>query len=729
MAGKPLISPQRLPADTNFLMFRTSLLLFLSLGLFIKAHSQDIFQIESDIRVISTAEGELTMPFAGGINASQFQQFDMDGNGVEELVIWDINAGRIHAYEKTDTGYLYFPGAEYYFPQDVNGFLLLADFDQDGKKDLFTGSPFGIKAYRNTSAGEGPFPRWEVAQEFLRLENGSNLTANILDVPLIEDLDGDGDLDVLTFNFATGDYLEYYRNTSVERNGQPGIDGFASAENRWGNFEFCGCDAISFGVTCTGQPITENFPPTSLRTMHSGGHTLLYQDFDNDGIKDLLIGQDLCQTLYFLPNKATDTEPLFETFSKSLPDFGTLPEFPIFHSAFLLEEKLVVSSHSSEPALNSGADFSESVFLLQPGQSEPVETSAFLQEQMLDFGENSRPYFTGNRLQGKLYVGANVVTNKSVQGRIFEFELKDKTLRLINDDYMELSKTTVLEPGYQHFTNASGEAFHVISAEVYTNQIPEKKLWISPLSSPEERIEISLPEFTLRGSDQVYLFHDARDNYLLLARQTGELVLFSISDESVPDVKLLERQFLDFVDNPVSRNLSVAVTSGPQPYLLAIDQRGVLYAAQDILGISEINPVSIQIKGQVFDNTRYGRNTWVSFVPGLLGEEADLIVGNRAGGLEYLSRIQHPDGKFSERMEALVFPNPSNGNKIQLIVNQPEVILSIYDSHGRLIKSGFKLTENERNEIDLWGFPPGLYVLELHAPNHPRLYKKLWLRP
>ncbi|MDN3687037.1 FG-GAP-like repeat-containing protein [Cyclobacterium jeungdonense] len=709
-------------------MRRTYLLLFLAIGLVIKTQSQDVFQIDSNIRVISTAEEELTMPFAGGINAAQFQQFDLDDDGVEELVIWDINAGRIHAYEKTDTGYGYFRGAEYYFPEDVNGFLLLTDFDQDGKKDLFTGSPFGIKAYRNTSTGEGPFPNWEVAEEFLRLENGSNLTANILDVPLIEDLDGDGDLDVLTFNFATGDYLEYYRNSSVERSGAPGIDGFASAVNRWGNFEFCGCDAISFGVTCGGQPITENFPPTSLRTMHSGGHTLLYQDFNKDGTRDLLIGQDLCQTLYFLPNKATDNEPLFETFSKSLPDFGTLPEFPIFHSAFPLEEKLVVSSHSSEPALNSGADFSESVYLLQPGQSDPVETSAFLQEQMLDFGENSRPYFTGNRLQGNLYVGANLLTNKGVQGRIFEFELKDNTLRLINDDHMELSKTTVLEPGYQQFTNASGKAFHVLSVEVYTNQIPEKKLWISPFSSPEERIEISLPEFTLRGSDQVYLFHDSRDNYLLLARQTGELVLFSISGDIVPEVKLLEREFLNFADNPVSRNLSVAVSSGPQPHLVAIDQRGVLYAAADILGMPEITPVSIQVKEQTFENTRYGRNTWLSFVPGLLGEEADLIVGNRAGGLEYLSRIQNPDNEFPERMDALVFPNPSNGKKIQLIVNQPNVILSVYDSNGKLIKSGFELTENERNEIELWGFPPGLYMLEFVAPNHPRLYKKLWLR-
>lgn len=474
MAGNPVISPQSIQVNTNHLMTRTFLVLFLTIGLLIEAHSQELFEIESDIRVVSSDEEELPMPFAGGINAAQFQQFDLNGDGVEELVIWDINAGRIHGYSPTPGGHQYFPGAAFYFPNDVNGFLLLADFDLDGKKDLFTGSPFGIKAYRNTSGPEDPFPTWEVAQEFLRLDNGSNLTANILDVPLIQDLDGDGDLDVLTFNFATGDYLEYYRNSSMDRKGVPDIDGFAAALNRWGNFEFCGCDAISFGVTCSGQPIADNFPSPELRTMHSGGHTLLYQDLDDDGVKDILIGQDLCESLYFLPNNGTDNAPHFETFSKSLPSFGDLPEFPVFHAAFSLGEKLVISSHSSEPALNSGIDFSASVYLLQPDLSAPLETSAFLQEEMLDFGENSRPYFSGNRLQGNLFVGANILTDKGVQGRIFEFELKDNLLRLVNDDFMELSKTTVLEPGYQRFTNVSNQTFHILSADVYTNRIPEK---------------------------------------------------------------------------------------------------------------------------------------------------------------------------------------------------------------------------------------------------------------
>src|SRR5690606_25516891 len=96
---------------------------------------------------------------------------------------------------------------------------------------------------------------WELARNFLPLESGSNIQANNLDTPLIRDLDGDGDLDLVIFNFAAGDYLEFYKNTSVERNGGPGIDGFEFALPFWGNFTFCGCENVLFGKSCSGQDL------------------------------------------------------------------------------------------------------------------------------------------------------------------------------------------------------------------------------------------------------------------------------------------------------------------------------------------------------------------------------------------------------------------------------------------------------------------------------------------
>ena len=295
------------------------------------------FEYKTTMEVLDDDGRILPMAFAGGINAAQFQKFDSNNNGEEELVIWDINSGNIQVFEKNGAAYSFIPGGRYLFPKDVNAFLLLVDFDSDGKKDLFTGSPFGIKAYRNITPQDSPLPVWEVAQSFLRLENGSNLTANILDIPLIADIDKDGDLDVLTFNFTSGDFLEYYQNTSMERNGSPDIDQFAASNNHWGNFEFCGCGEIGFGFTCSGNPINNARQDTDrLKTLHSGGHTLLYRDLDQDGVKDLLMGRDECSSLYFLPNSGTDEAPVFSSFSTSIPQYGQLPQFPIFHAGYVL---------------------------------------------------------------------------------------------------------------------------------------------------------------------------------------------------------------------------------------------------------------------------------------------------------------------------------------------------------------------------------------------------------
>ncbi|AFL84196.1 hypothetical protein Belba_1589 [Belliella baltica DSM 15883] len=360
--------------------------------------AQTSFQFDQNINLTQNG-GNLELPFAGGLNAAQIQTMDVNGDGEDEMVIWDINARQISVFKIENDVYTFFPEMAYYFPSDVNGFLVLADFDGDGKKDLFTSSPFGIRAYKNVSPVGATFPSWELAQNFLRLDNNSNLQANNLDIPLILDVDGDGDLDIATFNFASGDFLEFYRNTSIERKGFADVDGFAFPEPRWGEFEFCSCGSFSFGVTCSGLPIGRILDDENQRIQHAGGHSILYSDFNGDGIFDLLMGQDECDVLYYLPNKGTNATPIFDEFATSLPNIGDLPEFPIFHAAQLWENQLLISTNSSAIAGIFRADYAKNIFSipLEGGNIQP-----FLQNRMLDLGENTRPFFQGNKLNGSL---------------------------------------------------------------------------------------------------------------------------------------------------------------------------------------------------------------------------------------------------------------------------------------------------------------------------------------
>ncbi|MCC5936348.1 MAG: T9SS type A sorting domain-containing protein [Lunatimonas sp.] len=660
---------------------------------------------------VESAESQYAMPFAGGINAAQFQTLDTNGDGQEEYVVWDINARMVSVFREENGTFTHLPELSYAFPTDISGFLVLADFDGDGKKDLFTSSPFGIKAYRNTSTPSRL--QWEEAQPFLRLDNGSNVTANSLDIPLILDLDGDGDLDILTFNFATGDYLEFYRNTSIERKGVADIDGFASAQVRWGAFEFCSCGNFSFGQTCAGQPIASATRiPEAARTEHAGGHSMLFHDFDGDGIRDLLLGQDECKTLYFLPNKGTDAAPVFDEFRTELPNLGPLPEFPIFHAAYLVKGNLLISTHSSEASAGFGIDFASSIYQYAlTDETDSPGTRRFLQEHMIDLGENARPVFEGNRLNGVLTVTANQTNAGRVSGRAYRYTLQNGRWTEVTDDYLNLSQLHLRELSVQNYRAASGKVWIMVSGEEVINNIPEKKILWAEAEEPAALQATTIPGFILRGVDQPYFFSHQGADYLLLARQTGELVLFRVAIGATLTFELIERDFLGFSDNPVNRGLTVAVIPGSSPALVAVDQRGILRQIADFMENPSEIPLRIQLEENLLSVSRLGRNTWITPLLDPFSNKVDLILGTRAGGLMYLMDTSDDSVSPGEDMQVRLYPNPSSG-RIVLLANL-DANVTVIDASGRLVEEGIPLNANMETAHDLSHLPPGLYVVRV----------------
>ena len=403
-------------------MHKTWLLLFFFLTF--TANAQEIYSLNNDLSI--EIDGKtLASPFAGGINSAQIQTIDLNADGQAEWVVWDINSRQLQIFEKSGDTFTHLPELSYLFPSDISGFLTLADYDGDGKKDLFTATALGIKVYRNTS--QGTRISWALAQNFLKLDGSGNIQINNLDTPLIQDLDGDGDLDLVIFNFASGDYLEFYKNTSVERKGIPDMDGFAFPVRFWGNFVLCGCSEFTFGQTCQGSPIAPNSRiDESQRIQHAGGHSILYRDFDGDGVNDLVLGRDECSSLYFLPNRGTNATPIFESFETETPGYGEFPEFPLFHIGQLIDDELIISLNTNESAFNFDIDFQNSIVKLAPtGEL----TEPYLQGQILDLGENSRPFFKGNKNSGTLIFTSNQLKNGAVKSSLSTFTLQNGSFK------------------------------------------------------------------------------------------------------------------------------------------------------------------------------------------------------------------------------------------------------------------------------------------------------------
>ncbi|WP_439475145.1 FG-GAP-like repeat-containing protein [Algoriphagus formosus] len=684
------------------------LLFFISL-LSLPSQGQTAFTFDKSTAV--DLEGKtLSSPWSGGINSAQIQTIDLNDDGAEEWVVWDINSRQLSVFEKSGEEFIHQSEWAYYFPEDISGFLVLADYNSDGKKDLFTSTARGIKAYQNTSSGNSI--SFELAQDFLPLDNGSNIQANNLDTPLIQDLDGDGDLDLVIFNFASGDYLEFYENTSIDRSGSPEIDGFAFPVRHWGLFEICACGDISFGQTCAGIDLKVS-PNENARIQHAGGHSLLYQDWDGDGISDLLLGRDECDILYFLPNKGTETDPLFDEFSTSLPSLGALPRFPVFHNPELIEGNLIISSNSNEAAAIYGVDFAQSIFRFD-GMSNPI-----LQDQVLDLGENTRPFFLGNQNGGKLYLSANVTREGEVLGEILEFDFQNGAFEE-KDRFENIRELGLSEVQYLEYTDQTGRVQRILTGIRFEGNIPQQRIF-QLLNNRWTELELS--GYQPSRGDYLSLFNYQDQDYLLVAAQNGGLDLYSIDFENLA-TELLETDFLGFQDNPANRNLAVAVYQKEDPGLYTIDQRGILTYIDNFMQQSQREEVQIQVGGENYP-TRFGRNTWITLLPDVLGGNPDLILGTRAGGLIYLKASESAIPP-SEGIQLIIYPNPTLG-PVKVISNQSGTG-RIVNALGQVILPDISLEAGQELEIQSDFYTPGLYIFQFESSNRRQLSKKFWVR-
>lgn len=678
--------------------------------------AQQVVELDQD-KTIRLKGQVLTNGFSLGINSAQIQTMDLTGDGKEEWVVWDINSRQLQVFEKKGEQFLVRPELSYFFPTDVSGFLVLADFDRDGKKDLFTFTALGVKAYRNTSSGSQI--SWTLAQNFLRLEGANNIPANNLDTPLLQDLDGDGDLDLLLFNFAVGDYLEYYRNTSIERKGSSDIDGFAFPVRHWGGFEFCGCGQLSFGLTCDGRSLaTATSPINQARVQHAGGHSLLYRDFTGDGIPDLLMGREECSTLYFLPNVGSSSNPKFTSFSKELPGFGSLPEFPRFQVGQFLEESLLVSLNTNETAAAFGVDFAQSIVRLEKGTGKILP---ILQDQVLDLGENTRPFFNGTSFSGELLVTANGKKGAKVLGQAYRMQYTGTQLELVEDDYLGLSGLNLLDLSLLDYTSVAKEKhLLVLGTRISSIGVPAPVLL--------KRMGANWEEFTLAGlnlrlGDQLSLVGYQGKDQLLVAAQNGSLTQYEV-DLTARSVRLLASNFLGFQDNPANRNLNVTVRGGERPDLYSVDQTGRIYRTRDFLNAPVREEVLVRIQNQELP-MRLGRSNWLAVVNSSLGEEDDLILGTRGGGLLYLSAVSSGGGSAGE-FSVTAFPNPSSGSF--QVVSTLSATGRLITSLGQVLLSEIVLPARRTVLVDIPNLAPGMYFLQLQTKDKQAVVKKIWVK-
>src|SRR5687768_5405172 len=313
-------------------MIKTIFFLFLPVSLF----AQFTYVIDQTIAVKVDETTALASPWAGGLNAAHYNTLDLNADAQDDLVLFDRMGDKISTFISEGNKYRYAPEYEDFFPDEITNWLLLRDYNCDGKKDIFTGNILGIKVFLNVSESNENltwkelsfstgFPNSKSSVLLTKGFSGKiNLQLQFDDLPSITDADGDGDLDIFNVRFAGEGTIEYHKNFSKERYGTCDSLDFERITQKWGDFSECDCAEFAFN--------NEDCGATGGRTKHAGGKSLLMLDVNGDGSLDVLFSEADCTNLYFLKNNGTVDAPLVNSFV-NFPQASPV-NFLVFPAAF-----------------------------------------------------------------------------------------------------------------------------------------------------------------------------------------------------------------------------------------------------------------------------------------------------------------------------------------------------------------------------------------------------------
>jgi len=357
-------------------------------------------QEKTDFQVVEREV--LAFPWAGGLNACQFGRMDLDGDGKKDLLVFDRHGDRLLSFlnrgETGEINYVYAQQYAKFFPK-LNDWVLFADYDGNGREDIFTYSKgwAGMKVFRNVTEETIDF-ELVVYPYLTSWQSGGevNIIATNADYPAITDLDGDGDLDILTFG-VLGTFIEKHQNLSMERYGHRDSLIFEKTDFCWGRVAESEENNEMYLDTCLfGKSLVVNEEDFRHR-----GATFSVRDLTGDGLPDLLLADVDYPNLVFLKNGGTPENALMTSQETDFPQDSPVNLFSM-PVPFFTDidndgvEDLLVSPFDPNPMACEGKN---SVWLyLNRGTKQMPDfqlyTKSFLQDQMIDMGTGAYPVFT-----------------------------------------------------------------------------------------------------------------------------------------------------------------------------------------------------------------------------------------------------------------------------------------------------------------------------------------------
>lgn len=693
----------------------------------------------------------LPFPLAGGLNSPQFSAVDLNQDGLPDLHVFDRVGNKHLTFLNTgqagETSYTFAPEYAVAFP-DITNWMLLRDYNGDGVMDIFA---YGDQNFDAVMVFTGFYENGHIA--FRRFSfnaprnviyvprptgGSTQLYVSMVDYPAVDDVDCDGDLDVLTFNLVGG-YVEFYLNQSVERGFGRDSLLYRLQENCWGGFFESG---ISNEVELAAAPgdCVDKLLAGDLEVRHSGS-TLLTFDADGDQDRELILGDISFNNINFLHNGGDCTEAWMNDQDFHFPSYDVPANVPVFPATFLVDvdndglRDLLVAPNVSL----GGAD--RMVWRYKnvgtgSAYSFDLRQNDFLVGDMIDLGSGARPVFVDYDADGlqDLIIGNYSFYQEDglKNARLFLYRntgsASQPRFELIDDDYLSLNQFS--QNAYA-FTPTFGDLDGDGDLDALVGEQNGRLFFAENTAGPHAAFSFLPAQYGYMdinvGQASVPQIIDLdEDNLpdLVIGERNGNINYFQNQGDSAHPS--FSSEPTEMVLGGVDARVPGYTTGYSSPLFFEEEGRRLLLTATEVGRLEIYDQIEGNLDGsfglvtETYGQLREGIRTHAALADidndGLL----ELAVGNFSGGIslfktDFKAGLPVPTGEAPvEDNRVAIWPNPATDH-IRVRLREPltDGVLTVLNAAGQVLMQQDWQGREAMLPVDQW--PAGLYWLQINS--------------
>ncbi len=725
-----------------------------------------------DIPVLRNGQS-LPNAWAGGMNLPQFSAVDLDNNGVKDLVVYDREGGVSSTFINRGTpgqvDYEYSPGYMAHLPQmDAENFLLFRDFDGDGIEDAYGmyevfAQGVGLAVWKGSYTVDDTIQYTLIVNQmrYDATDAGGSANSKIFiyntDLPAIDDVDGDGDLDILAFtlDFCFPANVFYYKNMSVERGyGRDSLI-YRLESECWGLFRERGDSSIvEFGPnrdSCYANAWYNQRPDVrrdQISTLghlsdarsarHVGANTTII-DFNGDNSTDMILGGVTYKNANMVSGTTVNDTVLITTQDYLYPSYDRPIDIYSFPSVYFLDvnndgvkDMLAAPSEMGigEAIMDSVAWYYENTGS-NTNMSFSFQQKDFLVGGMIDVGRRAHPAFldfNGDNLtdilvggygrcqyDGSYDYGMTLFLNVgTANAPAFE----QVTSNFIGTDSLQLNG---LYPTVGDL-DGDGDLDLICGAE------DGSLLYFENTAGANATMQFNAPVRNYKGlsvgnasAPQLFDLDSDGDLDLIIGSAFGAIYHYE---------NLGTSSSVNFATTPTTNNLGgvglqQAGSRRSMPYFHNNNGVMELYIGHQNGNLIKLNNINNNINGVYdtvsvnYNNFYQGRHTQLAIEDINNDGKLDYLLGTGRGGLMFMTETSSfINTQTLARAQQIVqlYPNPAQDNVTIDFKTAPQgdLQIRIYNALGQQLLQQ-ELNNAHQQQVSLKGLPAGLLFVEVRG--------------